>query len=144
MNNFILNQYIYILMCAWYWTRLLVTYQGNGARRVVSLHHLCFSPLQRLTREFKYETFPGQWVPLNREQGQRRQQGQRRLPTQDWLDLFVCFSTREKRMVVTLYPRFVSYCEYRISSLKFFSFSSQGHESPPSLTPSHQPAPFTP
>ena len=30
------------------------------ARRVVSLHHLCFSPLQRLTREFKYETFPGQ------------------------------------------------------------------------------------
>ena len=34
--------------------------------------------------------------------------------------LFVCFSTGEKRIVVvakTLYPRFVSYCEYRISSL---------------------------
>ena len=32
--------------------------------------------------------------------------------------LFLYFSTREKRIVVakTLYPRFASYCEYRISS----------------------------
>ena len=34
------------------------------AHWVVYLHLLCFSPLQWLTRAFKYETFHFQWIPF--------------------------------------------------------------------------------
>ena len=62
------------------------------ARNVVFLHLLCFSQLQWLTWDFKYEVFRNQWIPRNSEcevsmrdlkQGQRRLQARKELPRTD-------------------------------------------------------------
>ena len=69
-----------ILMCARNWTRL-----RNHSARAASCLIFSVSPL--LTRDFKYETFRDQWIPLNsvsevsmREQGQRRLQARKECP----------------------------------------------------------------
>ena len=79
----------------------------RAASYLVSLHLLCFSPLQWLTQDFKHETFRDQWIPLIT-------QYLKFCITFRKCTLFVCFSTRKKD---GLYPRFASYCEYHISSL---------------------------
>ena len=37
-----------------------------------NLGQVCFSPLQRLTRDFKYETFHDQWIPLMKLQWENK------------------------------------------------------------------------
>ena len=75
--------------------RLVGTRWLNGAH-IASLHLLCFSSLQWLTQDFKYETFHDQWIPFNsvsevpmREKGQKRLQARKESHwpqlAQDWL-----------------------------------------------------------
>ena len=60
---------------------------------VVSLHLLSIFSLQWLTRDFKYETFHDQWIPLNsvsevsiREQEEKKKITSQKRMAQDWLD----------------------------------------------------------
>ena len=98
--------YIYLFICLFvYWSlvadrvggaqrRVSIRCRAECAHRIVFLHLLCFSPLQWLTRDFKYETFRDQWIPLNsesevsmREQGQRRLQARKEWPRTDLIHI---------------------------------------------------------
>ena len=115
--------YLFILMCARYWTRIigkLVKKQDNGARapRRVS-HLLCFSPLQWLTREFKHKTFSdlnSVFEVSTREQDQRRLQTRKKWTRPDTIHINCnCIAFRKYTLFLYLIAREKEWCGYKNS-----------------------------